>query len=268
MDGWVKLWRKSLGSGLLQNHQLWAFWCWCLMKASHRPTRQMVGWQMVELQPGQFVFGRQKAARELGLSERTIRTCLKKLQTMENLTIRATNKFSVITIVNWESYQGHDQQGDQQSDQHATSKRPAGDQHVTTNKNGRMEEWKEGEEEESAPPSLSWDFQASTNGVPVKDIAEAWNKTLEQSSSPLPRLVKISEGSSRYKLVRARWKEHPSLNTWLDLFSRVARSSFLNGNNQRGWSASFDWVVKKDNFLKALEGNYDDKEHHGKRALF
>ncbi|WP_027371194.1 hypothetical protein [Desulfovermiculus halophilus] len=108
-----------------------------------------------------------------------------------------------------------------------------------------------------------------SNSVPLKEIAVAWNTSLEKHSSSIPRVTRISPGSNRHKLVRARWKEQPDLGAWQDLFDRVARSSFLNGGNGRNWSASFDWVIKKDNFLKALEGNYDDREgNRGKRPLF
>ncbi len=121
-DGWVKLWRKSIDSGMLQNPELWAFWCWCLMKATHKPNKQMVGWQMVELEPGQFIFGRKSAARELKSTERRIRTCLEKLKSMQNLTIKATNKYSIISIVNWDTYQQYENKNDQQHDQQVASK--------------------------------------------------------------------------------------------------------------------------------------------------
>lgn len=124
-NGWIKLHRKALDSGLMQNQDLWMFWCWCLLKATHKPCKVMVGWQMVELQPGQFVFGRKKAAAELPLTEQTIRTCLKKLENLQNLTIKPTNKFSIITIINWDTYQSTNQQDNQQNNQHVTSSQPA-----------------------------------------------------------------------------------------------------------------------------------------------
>src|SRR6056297_2713976 len=134
--GYVKLWRKSLDSGLIQNHKLWAFWTWCLMKATHKKTKQMVGMQVVDLEPGQFVFGRKAAAKELKISEQTIRTCVQKLKTLQNLTIHATNKFSVISIINWEAYQQEDQQTNQQTNQQLTSNQPAAN-HKQEHKNIR-----------------------------------------------------------------------------------------------------------------------------------
>ena len=137
--GYVKLWRKSLDAGWLQNHQLWAFWSWSLMKATYKEFDQIVGFQTIHLMPGDFIFGRKKAAKELKISDRSIRTILNFLKTSGNLTIKTTNKFSIISIANWETYQQTEIISDQQSDQPPTSHRPATDhkQEVKEYKNKR-----------------------------------------------------------------------------------------------------------------------------------
>src|SRR5690606_366886 len=56
---------------------------------------------------------------------------LELLEKGEYLTIKPTNKYSVISILNWHKYQFDDQQNDQQ----VTNKRPTNDQQVTTNNN-------------------------------------------------------------------------------------------------------------------------------------
>lgn len=126
---------------------MWILWTYCLMKANHKKDhKQVVGFQEIVLQPGQFIFGRKKAAEETGLSERNVRTCLLFLKKYKNLTIKATNKFSIVSIINWDTYQKNDCATDQQSDQQVTSNRPASDQQVTTNKNKRTKEQKKKEE--------------------------------------------------------------------------------------------------------------------------
>jgi len=135
--GYIKLWRKSLDSGLLKNSNLWAFWCWCLLKASHKEMKIMVGYQEINLLPGEFIFGRKKAARELKMSERTVRTCLKTLENIENVTTKATNKFTMVSVINWGSYQSDNNTTAQQIDQQVTNNRPTSDQQVTTNKNDK-----------------------------------------------------------------------------------------------------------------------------------
>jgi len=94
------------------------------LKASHKGVYIIVGYQKVNLLPGQFVFGRKKASKETGLTEREIRTIIDFLKTSGNLTIKSTNKFSIITIVNWRTYQADEVDNDQQNDQPPTSKRP------------------------------------------------------------------------------------------------------------------------------------------------
>lgn len=123
------------------------------------------------------------------------------------------------------------------------------------------------EEDTSASASVSFSptLPLSNNGVPVKDIAEAWNQALASNRAPPPRITKVSPNTNRYKHIRARWKELPDLAAWRDLFDRVTKSEFLRNAN---WF-SFDWLVKSpDNFRKALEGNYDNKEQGNAQSLF
>ena len=122
--GYIRLWRKSLDAGWIKNHKLWAFWSYCLLKASYREYDAIVGLQIVHLLPGQFIFGRKKASEETGLTEREVRTIVEFLKKAGNLTIKTTNRFSIITIINWTSYQCDDLENDQPNDQLPTSKRP------------------------------------------------------------------------------------------------------------------------------------------------
>lgn len=129
--GWIKLYRKLLFNGWIKNHKLFIFWIYCLLEASHRVHKVILGSQQVTLQPGQFVFGREKAAQDTGLSPQSIRTCVHNLATLGNITIESTNKYSVITVVNWERYQG----SVYESTSKATNYQPATNQQSTTYKN-------------------------------------------------------------------------------------------------------------------------------------
>ncbi len=149
--GWIKIHRKLLESPLFRNPDLLRTWVYFLLKATHRPIKQVVGFQEVDLEPGQFVFGRKKAAQDIGISEQTLRTCLKYLLIHENLTIKATNKFSVITIVNWHIYQSGEDGDNQQINQRLTSSQPTTNQQVTTNKNDKNVKKKEKDLSSSGP---------------------------------------------------------------------------------------------------------------------
>ncbi len=67
----------------------------------------------------------------------------------------------------------------------------------------------------------------------------------------------ISEGTQRAEWLKARRREYGD-DAIEEMFEKAAHSSFLNGNNRKGWTATFDWLIRPNNFPKVLEGNYDD----------
>ncbi len=85
-------------------------------------------------------------------------------------------------------------------------------------------------------------------------LAEAWNTITQR---PIARCMGISR--KRSTQIAARMAERP-LDEWRGIISRVQASSFCRGENDRGWVASFDWLIAgPDNALKILEGKYDDR---------
>jgi hypothetical protein len=51
-----------------------------------------------------------------------------------------------------------------------------------------------------------------------------------------------------------------------DAFQKVAQSRFLNGENERGWTADFDWILKPANFIKIIEGKYKNTENGNNKS--
>jgi len=58
-----------------------------------------------QIKPGQAIIGYSKLASELGFTVQQVRTALKKLESTGEITRNSTNKFTVITVENWEDYQ-------------------------------------------------------------------------------------------------------------------------------------------------------------------
>jgi len=134
--GYVRLWRKSLDKGWLKNKNNWIFWTWCLMKANHKKDYlHTVGFQEIILQPGQFIFGLKTASEETGLTIQNIRTCVTFLKRCKNLTIKSTNKFSIISITNWGDYQYIEGQSNKPTNKRLTSNQQTTNKRLTTNKN-------------------------------------------------------------------------------------------------------------------------------------
>ncbi|RKY09301.1 MAG: hypothetical protein DRP65_07970 [Planctomycetota bacterium] len=114
--GWVKLWRKSLSKGWLKDPELWTFWCWCLLNAKHEKTSELVGKTRVELLPGQLLFSRRQASRDTNISESKIWRTSKFLKSEQQIDIQANNRFSILTIINWDTYQGDSLNGEHPSE--------------------------------------------------------------------------------------------------------------------------------------------------------
>lgn len=187
--GYIKLWRKSKDSGFLGNAEAWQLLCWCLMTATHKPYKQLVGKQLVELQSGQLVFGRKAVAQELNSTEQKIRTALKLLENADFLTVSATNKFSIITIVNWQAYQDEqptiNQQHNQQVNQQTTSKQPTNNHKQECKTQSTREEEKillPGDGKNAAPVQTPPPVQSPAYQLPLrgkKDETKAFAVTQE-----------------------------------------------------------------------------------------
>ncbi len=102
---YIKLFRKLLNSPIFENEKALKIWIWCLLKATHKERIQLVGQTEVNLEKGQFVFGRKKAAEELQMTESTIYKYIKLLEKLQMISVNSNNKFSVVSIEKWEDYQ-------------------------------------------------------------------------------------------------------------------------------------------------------------------
>jgi len=72
----------------------------------------------------------------------------------------------------------------------------------------------------------------------------------------LPKVTQLS--NARKKAIRARFNKY-NLDDFKRLFEVAESSSFLKGQNNRNWTANFDWLIKDSNMAKVLDGNYADK---------
>jgi hypothetical protein len=48
-----------------------------------------------------------------------------------------------------------------------------------------------------------------------------------------------------------------------EAFAMINASKFCRGENDRGWKASFDWIIRPDSILRTLEGKYTDRSKVG-----
>ena len=63
---------------------------------------------------------------------------------------------------------------------------------------------------------------------------------------------------ARKKAIKARFNKY-NYDDFQRLFDKAQASDFLTGQNNRNWRATFDWLLKDNNLVKVLDGNYDNK---------
>ena len=119
-DGWVKIHRKFQEWEWYDKSEMVHLFLHLLLSANVSDRK----WHGMEIRRGQLVTSYESLRERTGLSVRTLRTCLEKLEQTGEIVRKATNKFSIITVCNYESYQDENFESDKQT----TSKRQPEDQ--------------------------------------------------------------------------------------------------------------------------------------------
>lgn len=139
-QGWIKVYRKITDSLVWSDPNQLKLWLLLLVKANHEEKRFIFNGQEVYVTSGQMVTGahaiasefNEGATRDNQVSWRQLWRWVKRFEKEQMLTIKSTTKYSVITILHWNEYQGNDNQ--------VSINRQSNDNQVSTNKNDKNEE--------------------------------------------------------------------------------------------------------------------------------
>jgi hypothetical protein len=109
------------------------------------------------------------------------------------------------------------------------------------------------EAETETEEESSYEDSPSDDGPSLKPehVFEFYRELAEQIGRPVPR----DFTPERRQLTKARIAQY-SLEDFQTVFAKCRDSPFLRGDKGRT-PLTFDWLMKKGNFQKVLEGNYD-----------
>lgn len=82
-------------------------------------------WKGITLKPGQLLIGRDAISTQTGVSVRSVRTALERLQATNEVTIKTTRQGTLVTIVNWALYQSKGETPTNEATNKTTGYRPA-----------------------------------------------------------------------------------------------------------------------------------------------
>lgn len=125
MDTWIKLYRKFTKWEWFNISEMVHLYIYLLLCANNEDDE----WRGINVKRGQLITGLNSLNKATGISFQTLRTCLKRLEKTKEINIQSTNKYSIITICNYDEYQ---------TKQKATNKLPnkqlTNNQQTTNNK--------------------------------------------------------------------------------------------------------------------------------------
>ena len=103
-QGWIKLYRKITNWEWYSDINVRILFIYLLLSVNHKENK----WRGKTIKKGQRITSVKHLSEETGLSVHQVRTALDKLDSTNDITIKTTNKNTVITVANWEFYQSND----------------------------------------------------------------------------------------------------------------------------------------------------------------
>lgn len=101
LNGYVKLYRQMIRWGWYRDISVKVLFLHCLLMANY----QQADWCGITIQRGSFVTSIEELSQQTGLTVQNTRTALKKLTSTGEITKTSTNRYTVITVVNYEKFQ-------------------------------------------------------------------------------------------------------------------------------------------------------------------
>jgi hypothetical protein len=220
LEGWAKIHRKIVQWEWYKDANTARLFLHLIFMCNHSEGRFMGQ----TIQPGERATSLSSLASELNIGVQSVRTSINKLKSTGEITVRKTNKFSIIQLNKWSDYQ----YGNTQPNNELTGEQQGTNRGLTTNKNVRMRECKNErilssdsgvEEEEMTPHQIAKQFFEDTEKQQaIKEWMVTKGFTEEQAKSEMNKFIEYwTEPTHNGKSVR--WEKEKVF----DLKRRFAR---------------------------------------------
>ncbi len=126
--GYLMISRSMLEEPLLQDGAYFRAWFWMVSEAAWKPRRVRVtngrAIEIIELEQGQLTHSHSYLAKAWGWSQKRVRTFLKRLQAVHMIDLQPDRLQTVITICNYDVYQGAPDNAGRQTGRQEAGKGP------------------------------------------------------------------------------------------------------------------------------------------------
>lgn len=228
-QGWIKLHRGFTDWEWYQDANATRLFLHLLLTANHKQAK----WKGNTVGRGQLITSRDHLAQELGMTIQVVRTSLLKLKKAENVTIESTNRFTLITVCNYDTYQSEDAPTNTPTNKPLTGDQQTTNKPLTTNKNDKNKKNEKNEKKQ-------------TGGKP----------SIHQVENIEPRIIKLLSPSA--KRTELNPKERSSLNKVLTPIKEhdMELLEFFFGLEK---SKSYDQTWKRKQGISTILNNLQDQ---------
>lgn len=202
MKGYIKLYRKLLCNPIFKNPYLLQLFIYCLLKANHSEGKAFYGADEIIIMPGQFVTGRFELSAALGGNASSTYKRLKRLESLTMVGLQSNNKNTLVTVLNWESYQIDKKDLDNEvtaDGQEKDNKVTTNGQQSNTNKNGYKTK---NEKNDIYTPEFEEFYKSYPNPQDKQRTFKNWKTCLK--SRTVSELMKSMENYKEYTQGRER----------------------------------------------------------------
>ena len=173
--GWIKLDRKITSWGWYKDQSTFRLFVHLLLTANWKPSE----YQGHTVGRGEVVVGVNALSAQIGMSVQATRTSLKKLEKTGEINKRSTNRFSIVSICNYDTYQSQEKP----INKRATNKQHSSNIPATTSK------------EEKKERTEANDISFSAYGVDLSTISPTTREGKKRTRQQLEHIAKLqSEG--------------------------------------------------------------------------
>lgn len=229
-----------LGDGILG-----LIYIYLIAHARTKATTTLADGKRIPLKIGQLVTSSHHISQVLGLPRTSIKNKFEKLEKWGIIGHRSVKEGTIITIEDYElNYTGASPSRSQTGHQLDTDRTPTGP---------HLEEIRIEENRENINyPTGNSHLGPPNDPIPsAKKLSDLWNQKV---GDRLPAVRGLS--TERARKAKARLTSHPDLAYWGEVIDKVLESPFCLGESERGWKASFDWLIRPNTHLKVMEGSY------------
>ena len=230
----------------------------------------------ITLQRGEIAISERDLASKWKVTRRHCNTILTNLVKEGWITIRVEKGTSIITINNYDQLSDNEPNTEPKSEPNTEPNKVKASKGKSSGYKQLNEQTEPKSEPNTAPKSEPSNIYKDINRknitkeniinkliiskkggtpFPSAEIIEFWNAEMDKAKAIVPRMKTMTD--LRKRMAAARLREYDA-EDFVTVIENCAKSNFLNGHNDRGWTPDFTWAMGPDHFAKILEGRYDN----------